>query len=110
MTKKNTNTSNGNKKAGVGKVVTGLVVGSVVGATVGLLIAPASGEETISKIKGEAKGIQKKATKAVGKLEDKVRGLEDKARGVVKDVNAVKEDVATSIDEHITSRRKNSSS
>jgi len=111
MKKKDTNnTNNGKNKAGVGKVVTGLVVGSVVGATVGLLIAPASGEETISKIKNDAKGIQKKARKAVGKLEDKARGLEDKARGVVKDVNAVKEDVTASIDEHITSRRKNSSS
>jgi len=109
MKKKDTN-HNGNNKAGVGKVFTGWVVGGVVGAMVGLLIAPASGEETISKIKSEAKGIQKRARKAVGKLEDKARGLEDKARGVVKDVNAVKEDVTASIDEHITSRRKNSSS
>ena len=100
MTKKNT--SNGNKKAGVGKVVTGLVVGSVIGATVGLLIAPASGEETIRKIKSEAKGIQKNAKKAVG-------NLEDKARGLVKDVNVVKEDITDSIEDHVTSRKKNSS-
>ena len=116
MKKKTTNntsdakTRKKTKKVGVGKVITGVAVGSVVGATVGLLLAPASGEETISKIKNEAKGIHKNARKAVGKLEDKARGLEDKARGVVKDVNAVKEDVAASIDEHITSRRKNSSS
>ena len=109
MKKKDTD-SNGNNKSGVGKVVTGLVVGSVVGATVGLLIAPASGEETISKIKSGAKGVQKRAEKAVGKLEDTARGLEDKARGVAKDVNAVKEDVTASIDKHITNRKKNSSS
>src|SRR5215210_6008805 len=84
-------TSKKTKRAGVGKVITGLAVGSVVGATVGLLLAPASGEETISKIKNEAKGLQKRAKKAVGnaveKVEDKARGLQDKTHNLAKDVS-----------------------
>jgi len=113
-----TNTSKKTKKAGVGKVITGLAVGSVVGATVGLLLAPASGEETISNIKSQAKGIQKKAIKAVGNIEDKARGLGRKAntlaKDVSKDVSEVKEDVGERVGDYFpntnASRKKNSSS
>jgi gas vesicle protein len=124
MKKKNTsnttdtNTSKKTKKAGVGKVITGLAVGSVVGATVGLLLAPASGEETISNIKSQAKGIQKKAIKAVGNIEDKARGLGNKAqtlaRDVSTDVSEVKEDVGERVGDYFpntnASHKKNSSS
>ena len=106
------------KKIGVGKFITGVAVGSVVGATVGLLLAPASGEETISNIKSQAKGIQKKAVKAVGNIEDKARGLGKKAntlaKDVSKDVREVKEDVGERVGEYFpetsTSRKKSSSS
>ena len=106
------------KKAGVGKVITGLAVGGVVGATVGLLLAPASGEETISNIKSQAKGIQKKAIKAVGNIEDKARGLGNKAqtlaRDVSTDVSEVKEDVGERVGNYFpntnASRKKDSSS
>src|SRR6185503_18683429 len=106
------------KKAGVGKVITGLAVGSVVGATVGLLLAPASGEETVSNIKSQAKGIQKKAIKAVGNIEDKARGLGNKAqtlaRDVSTDVSEVKEDVSERVGNYFpntnASRKKDSSS
>jgi len=124
MKKKNTsnttdtNTSKKTKKAGVGKVITGLAVGSVVGVAVGLLLAPASGEETISNIKSQAKGIQKKAIKAVGNIEDKARGLGRKAntlaKDVSKDVSEVKEDVGERVGDYFpntnASRKKNSSS
>jgi gas vesicle protein len=121
MKKKNTsdtNTSKKTKKAGVGKVITGLAVGSVVGATVGLLLAPASGEETVSNIKSQAKGIQKKAIKAVGNIEDKARGLGNKAqtlaKDVSKDVSEVKEDIGERVGDYFpntnASRKKNSSS
>ena len=107
------------KNVGVGKVITGVAVGSVVGATVGLLLAPASGEETISNIKSRAKGIQKKAVKTVGNIEDKARGLGKKANTLVKDVSKdvseVKEDVGERVGEYFPetstgSRKKNSSS
>ena len=125
MKKKTTNenaetkTRKRTKKVGVGKVITGVAVGSVVGATVGLLLAPASGEETISNIKSRAKGIQKKAEKAVGNIEEKARGLGKKANTLAKDVSndvsEVKEDVGERVGEYFpetstTSRRKNSSS
>jgi gas vesicle protein len=125
MKKKTTNenaetkTRKRTKKVGVGKVITGVAVGSVVGATVGLLLAPASGEETISNIKSRAKGIQKKAVKAVGNVEDKARGLNKKAHTLAKDVSTdvseVKEDVGERVGEYFpetstTSRKRNSSS
>ena len=124
MKKKNTTDTNTRKiakktkKAGVGKVITGLAVGSVVGATVGLLLAPASGEETVSNIKSQAKGIQKKAIKAVGNIEDKARSLGKKAntlaKDVSKDVSEVKEDVGERVGDYFpntnASRKKNSSS
>ena len=88
------------------------------GATVGLLLAPASGEETISNIKSRAKGIQKKAVKAVGNVEDKARGLSKKAHTLAEDVSTdvseVKEDVGERVGEYVpettTSRKRNSSS
>ena len=125
MKKKTTNenaetkTRKRTKKVGVGKVITGVAVGSVVGATVGLLLAPASGEETLSNIKSRAKGIQKKAVKAVGNVEEKARGLSKKAHTLAKDVSTdvseVKEDVGERVGEYFpetstTSRKRNSSS
>lgn len=113
MTKKNTgngdNGDNGNERSGIGKVVTGLVVGSVVGATVSLLLAPASGEETIRKIKGKVKGVRKMATKAVGEFEDKALHLAD---DVSKDINEVNEDIRERVGKYTTGtrREKNSSS
>ena len=124
MKKKTTNenaetkTRKRTKKVGVGKVITGVAVGSVVGATVGLLLAPASGEETLSNIKSRAKGIQKKAVKAVGNVEEKARGLSKKAHTLAKDVSTdvseVKEDVGERVGEYFpetstTSRKRNSS-
>ena len=125
MKKKTTNenpetkTRKRTKRVGVGKVITGVAVGSVVGATVGLLLAPASGEETISNIKSRAKGIQKKAVKAVGNVEAKERGLSKKAHTLAKDVSTdvreVKEDVGERVGEYFpeagtASRKRNSSS
>ena len=124
MKKKTTNntsevkTRKRTKKIGVGKVIAGVAVGSVVGATVGLLLAPTSGEETIGNIKSQAKGIQKKAVKAVGSIEDKARGLGKKAHTLAKDVSQdvseVKEDVGERVGDYFpdtsaTSGRKNSS-
>ena len=106
------------KKVGVGKVITGVAVGSVVGATVGLLLAPASGEETISNIKSRAKGIQEKAVKTVGTIEDKARGLGKKANTLAKDVSTdvseVKDNVGERVGEYFpetstTSRKRNGS-
>src|SRR5918993_2326741 len=125
MKKKTTNenaetkTRKRTKNVGVGKVITGVAVGSVVGATVGLLLAPASGEETISNIKSRAKGIQKKAVKAVGNVEHKARGLSKKAHTLAEDVSTdvseVKEDVGERVGEYFpetstTSRKRRSSS
>lgn len=96
---KKKNRENGNNKGGIGQVVTGLVVGSVVGATVGLLMAPTSGEKTLKKIKGEARGMQKRAKAAVG-------NIEDKGREIVDDVKENVENVRESIAERVTSRKK----
>jgi gas vesicle protein len=96
---KKKNRENGNNKGGIGKVVTGLVVGSVVGATVGLLMAPASGEKTFKKIKGEVRGMQKRAKAAVGNIEDKGREIADNVKENV-------ENTRESIVERVTSRKK----
>ena len=96
---KTKNRENGNNKSGIGKVVTGLVVGSVIGATVGLLMAPASGEKTLKKIKGEVRGMQKRAKTVVG-------NIEDKGREIVDDVKENVENVRESIAERVTSRKK----
>lgn len=61
------------KKSSAGKVITGMVVGSVVGATVGWLTAPASGEETRRRIKGEVMGARQKAKSAMENVESKAR-------------------------------------
>ena len=86
MTRKITRT--GRKKPGAGKVVTGLVFGSITGNTVGLLFAPASEEETIRKIKGEVRDIQKKAKKTVGDFAEIAR---DPARDDIGDVYEAEE-------------------
>lgn len=97
------NRDNGNNNAGIGKVVTGLLVGGVVGATVGLLMAPASGEETRRKIKSEAEGVQRKAKAAVSNIEVKTReGVEDARENL--------ETVREGIVERVIRRKKNASS
>jgi gas vesicle protein len=62
-------------KAGVGKVVTGMLVGGVVGATVGWLTAPASGAETLRRLRGEGMSARERAKTAVGNLESQAREL-----------------------------------
>ncbi|HKY54182.1 MAG TPA: YtxH domain-containing protein [Anaerolineales bacterium] len=89
-------TRNGQNKAGLGKVVIGLVVGSVVGATVGLLIAPASGEDTRRKIKGEAK--------------DTAGSIEEKSRELIGEARDEFDSVRKSIVERVTRRKKSASS
>ena len=93
----------GNRRGGIGKVVTGLVVGSVVGATVGLLMAPASGEETRRKIKGDVKGVQMKA-------KDAVEHVEDRGREILSDARDNMENVRENIAERVTRRKKSTSS
>jgi len=91
---------NRENKAGLGKVITGLVVGGIVGAAVGLLMAPTSGEEIRNKIIDEARGAQKKAKAAVG-------NIEDKGREIAEDVKENAENVRESIIERVTRRVKN---
>lgn len=63
------------KKAGTGKLVTGILLGSVVGATVGWLTAPAAGEETRRRLMGEMKSAREKAKTAAGNIESQAREL-----------------------------------
>jgi gas vesicle protein len=63
------------QKRSAGKVLTGLLLGSVVGATVGWLSAPASGEETRRRIRGEVMGIRERAKSAAGNVESTAREL-----------------------------------
>ena len=95
----NKSIEHGNNHGGLGKVMTILVVGSVLGATVGLLMAPASGEKTRKKIKGEVRGVQKRAKAAVG-------NIEDKGREIVDDVKENVESVRESISERVTGAKK----
>lgn len=83
---KNKLRENGNNHGGIGKVMASLVIGSVLGATVGLLMAPTSGEKTRKKIKGEVRGVQKRAQAAVGNIEDKGREIVDDVKGNVENV------------------------
>jgi gas vesicle protein len=68
------------KQASAGKVVTGILIGGVVGATVGWLTAPASGEETRRRLKGEVKGYREKAKTAAGNIESQARELVEDVR------------------------------
>ena len=66
------------KTAGVGKLVTGILVGGVVGATVGWLTAPASGAETLRQLRGkamDARGARERAKTAAGNIESQAREL-----------------------------------
>jgi len=63
------------KRSSAGKVITGMLVGSVVGATVGWLTAPASGEETRRRIKGDLMSARDKAKRGMENVESKVRDL-----------------------------------
>jgi len=94
------NRENRNNIGSIGKIVTGLIVGSVVGATVGLLMAPTSGEKTLKRIRGEVKGVQKRAKATVG-------NIEDKSREIVDDVKTNVENARESIVERVIRRKKN---
>lgn len=63
------------KKSSAGKVVTGILLGGVVGATVGWLTAPASGEETRRRLRGDLKSAREKIKTAEGNVESQARGL-----------------------------------
>jgi gas vesicle protein len=68
------------KRSSAGKVITGMLVGGVVGATVGWLTAPASGEETRRRIKGEVMGAREKATRGIENVESRARKVASGAR------------------------------
>jgi gas vesicle protein len=63
------------KRAGNGKLVTGLLLGGLVGATVGWLTAPAAGEETRRRLKGEVRSARERAKTAAGNVESQAREL-----------------------------------
>lgn len=67
------------KKAGVGKVVAGVLVGGVVGATLGWLTAPASGEAIGHPFKRDKVPAQEKAKSAKRNLESRFRDLAEEA-------------------------------
>jgi gas vesicle protein len=75
-------------KSSTGKVITGLLIGSVVGATVGWLTAPAAGQETRRRLKGELKSVREKSKTAVGNVESRARELAEEVSenaGIVKE-------------------------
>lgn len=83
--------------AGIGKVVTGIVLGSIVGAAVSLLMAPATGEETRRRIREEVKGIQNRAKQFAGEVEDRGREISGEARG---SIESVRENIAERVTQH----------
>ena len=68
------------RKSSAGKVIIGLLVGGVVGATVGWLTAPASGEETRRRLKGDLAEARAKARSAMENVESKARELAAEVR------------------------------
>jgi gas vesicle protein len=63
------------KKAGAGKIVTGLLVGSVLGATVGWLTAPASGEDLRHRLRVGSVSARERMKTAEGNVESQAREL-----------------------------------
>jgi gas vesicle protein len=63
------------KKTSAGKLVTGILLGGVVGATVGWLTAPASGEETRRRLRGDIKSAGEKIKTSEGNVESQAREL-----------------------------------
>jgi gas vesicle protein len=63
------------KRAGAGKLITGVLVGGVVGATVGWLTSPASGEEIRRRLRGDVMSAREKAKTAEGNVESQAREL-----------------------------------
>ena len=63
------------QKAGAGQIAKGLLLGSVVGATVGWLTAPAAGEETRRRLRGDMMNAREKAKTAEGNVESRAREL-----------------------------------
>ena len=68
------------RKAGTGKFVTGILIGGVVGATVGWLTAPATGEETRRRLRGEVMSVRERARTAVGNVESQARELTEELK------------------------------
>jgi gas vesicle protein len=66
------------KKTSAGKLVTGILLGGVVGATVGWLTAPASGEETRRRLRGDIKSAREKIKTSKGNVESQARDLAEK--------------------------------
>lgn len=63
------------KKTSMRQVVTGILLGGVVGATVGWLTAPASGEETRRRLRGDMKSAREKIKTSEGNIESQAREL-----------------------------------
>lgn len=63
------------KKAGTGKLVTGLLLGSVVGATLGWLIAPVTGAELRRRLMGKKLSTREKIQTSEGNIESQARAL-----------------------------------
>ena len=70
------------KRAGTGKVVTGILLGSVVGATVGWLTAPGGGEDIRRWLRRDMKSAHEKAKTAEGNLESQARELAAEVAGL----------------------------
>ncbi len=70
-----------------GKVVLGLLAGLAAGAALGILFAPDKGTNTRKKIKGGAKDVKDKITKAAKKLVKKAEALKDEAAEKLAGVN-----------------------
>ena len=63
------------RKTGAGKLVTAILVGGVVGATVGWLTAPASGEETRRRLRGDRMSARERIKTSEGNVESRAREL-----------------------------------
>jgi gas vesicle protein len=74
------------KKAGIRKVITGILVGGVVGATVGWLTAPASGAEIRRRLRGEVMDARERAKTASGNIESRARELAEEVSGPADDL------------------------
>ena len=66
---------NNHKRTSTGKVITGMLLGGAVGATVGWLTAPASGEETRRRLRGNMMSAREKIKTSKGNVESQARDL-----------------------------------
>jgi len=74
------------RKAGTGKLVTGVLLGGVLGATVGWLTAPAAGSETRRRLRGEVMSARERARTAAGNIESQARELAEEVSHRADDV------------------------